>query len=214
MLGVLLEQALQNLRRLQLVPVGLVVLRRGGLQGQGIVCPRLEVVGIALRHLLHRLGVRDEPGVQRHLVGVAVVDADPLDPVALALGLDPDRARPVEPLRRGRDVFRRRRRRQRIPEVIDGQPPVRDRAARILLDDRVEDLARLREPVRMQHRDAALELALHLGIAGRRERDLAELLWLREAGQRQGNGAKTRQRNRHDSHIASSLLAAPRRRHR
>jgi len=48
------------------------------------------------------------------------------------------------------------------------------RAVRVLFLDRPEGLASFGEPVRMQHRHAALELLLHRRVAGRREIHPAE----------------------------------------
>src|SRR5262249_29131697 len=52
----------------------------------------------------------------------------------------------------------------------------------VLLQDALECPARVDEPIRMQHGDAALELGLHLGIAGGGETQLAELLVLLAEG--------------------------------
>src|SRR5262245_39703451 len=59
MLRVLLEQLFQNGCRLKLVGVALVGLWCGCLQCQRVVCPGLEIVGIALGHLLHCLRVSE-----------------------------------------------------------------------------------------------------------------------------------------------------------
>src|SRR5207249_3232544 len=64
---------------------------------------------------------------------------------------------------------------------------------------------RLREPVRVQHRHAALELRLHLGVTGGRERDLAELV-LGEPGDRERREDEdNRDRSQRRLHIASLL---------
>src|SRR5207245_5698014 len=69
----------------------------------------------------------------------------------------------------------------------------------------VEHLARLREPVRVQHRHAALEWRLHLGVAGRREGDLAELV-LGEPGDRERReDEEKRDRSQRRLHTASLL---------
>ena len=203
MIGILREEPLEDLRRLELAGVGLVVLRRRGLQRQRVVRPRLEVVGVPLRHLLHRPCVRGEPCAQRGRVVVAVVRRDRLDPVALTLGLRAHRARFFEsgPGRGG--VLRRGRRGQRVAERGHGQPPVGHRAARIFMGDGVKDLARLDEPVRVQHGDAALELGRHRRAAGNRERDLAELL-LGECRPRPAEYPQKNQDRRRDPHRSST----------
>ena len=208
MIGILLEQPLENLRRLQLARVGLVVLRRRGLQRQRVIGPRLEVIGVTLRHLLHGPGVGGQPRVQRDRLVVPVVRADRLDPVALTLALRAHRPRLLEdgPGRAG--VLQRGRGRQRVPQRGHGQAPVAHRTARVLLNDGVEDLARLGEPVRMQHRDAALELALHLRVTGNRERDLAELV-LREPWPRPRERAQENQKRRRDPHKPLPRAARP-----
>ena len=96
MLRVLVVQLFQNCRRLDLVGIGRVGRRRRRLQGKRIEHLRLVVVGVALRQLLHRIVVGDEPGIDRSLVVVAVIGAQRLDPVALALGLRADLTRLFE----------------------------------------------------------------------------------------------------------------------
>ena len=96
MLRVLLVELLQNCRRLELVGIGRVGGGRRCLQGERVEHLGFVVVGVALRHLLHRLVVGGEPRIDRGLVMVAVVGAQRLDPVALALGLRADRARLFE----------------------------------------------------------------------------------------------------------------------
>ena len=56
--------------------------------------------------------------------------------------------------------------------------PIGHRAIGVLPQHSLERPARDQEPVRMDHRDAALELGLHFGIAGGGETQLAELLVL------------------------------------
>src|SRR6516225_2490886 len=71
---------------------------------------------------------------------------------------------------------------ERVAEKVERDSPIRDRTTRILLQDSLERSARVDEPIRMDHRDAALELGLYLGIAGGGETQLAELLVLLSEG--------------------------------
>src|SRR5262245_2145262 len=113
---------------------------------------------------------------------VAVVGAQRVDPVALALSFGADRVGlfkrsptclSLGPCWRGGEC---------IAQIIERDAPIGDRATRVLLQDSLECLARVDEPIRMDHRDAALELGLNLGIAGGGETQLAELLVLLSEG--------------------------------
>ena len=182
MLRVLLVQLFQNCRRLALIGIGGIGWGCRGLQGERIEHLSLVIVGVALRHLLHRHVIGGEPGIDRGLVVVAVVGAQRLDPGPLPLCPGTDRARLFE---RGPAGFRlgpRRRGGKRVAEIVERDAPIGDRAPGILLQDSLERLARVDEPVRMDHRDAALEVGLHLGIAGGGETQLSKLLVLLAEG--------------------------------
>src|SRR6516162_7840110 len=71
---------------------------------------------------------------------------------------------------------------ERVAEKVERDSPIRDRTTRVLLQNSLERPARVDEPIRMDHRDAALELGLYLGIAGGGETQLAELLVLLSEG--------------------------------
>src|SRR5262249_10079624 len=111
-------------------------------------------------------------------VMVAEIGTQGLDPVALALGLSSGRARLFERSPGGLCVGPRRRHGQRVAEVVHRHAPIGDCAGGVLLQDALECPARVDDPIRMQHGDAALELGLHLRIAGGGETQLAELLVL------------------------------------
>jgi len=113
---------------------------------------------------------------------VAVVGAQRVDPVALALSFGADRVGlfkrspsgfGLDPCWRGGEC---------IAEIIERDAPICDRATRVLLQDSLERPARVHEPIRMDHRDAALELGLNLGIAGGGETQPAEFLVLLAEG--------------------------------
>ena len=87
MLRVLLEEFLQQRRGLDLIGVGEIAFRRRGLKRQRIIGLHLVVVGIALRHPLHRGIIGCQSGIHGDLVMVAEIGAQGLDPVALALRL-------------------------------------------------------------------------------------------------------------------------------
>src|SRR5262249_30132659 len=109
--------------------------------------------------------VRGETGVHWSLVMVAIVGSERLDPVALTLRLGADRACLFERGPPGISVCPGRCRGKRIAEVVERDPPMSDRAVWVLAQHAFECPARDREPVRMNHRNAAFELGLHLGIA-------------------------------------------------
>jgi hypothetical protein len=178
MLRVLIVELFQNCRRLALVGIGGVSLGRRRLQGYRIEYLRLVIIGIALRQVLHRLVVGGEPGVDWSFVVIAVIGAQRLDPVALALRFGADRVRLFKYCPTGFGLGPCRRGGERVAEKIERDSPIRDRTTRVLLQDSLERPARVDEPIRMDHRDAALELGLYLGIAGGGETQLAELLVL------------------------------------
>src|SRR5438093_5058447 len=105
---------------------------------------------------------------------ITVIGAKGLDPVALMCGFRLTLGF-VEYLPRLLRVFRRGRPDERIAEQVDCESPVSHHAARLLPQDRLERLAPLREPVRMQHRYAALELLLRRRTTRNRKMNLAEL---------------------------------------
>src|SRR5215203_2403262 len=109
---------------------------------------------------------------------VAEIGAQRLDPVALARRLRADRARVLERLPGGLRGRPRRRADQRIAEQVERDAPVGDGATRVPLQHALERLARVTEPVRVQHREAALEFGLYLRVARGREAHFAELLVL------------------------------------
>src|SRR5499427_7567356 len=176
MLRVLLEQLLQDGDRLELVSVAHVGLRGRRLQGQRIENLYLVVVRVALRHLLHRVVVGAQAGLDVGLVMISVVSANRVDPAALAIRLRANLARLLQrsPGRIG--ILARRRTAQRVAEQIHRYAPIGDGATGILLEDSLENAARDLEPVGMDHRDTALELRLHLRIAGGWEAQRAKLL--------------------------------------
>ena len=178
MLRVLLEQFFQDGDRLELVSVAHVGLRGRRLQGQRIENLYLVVVGVALRHLLHRAVVGAQAGLDVGLVMISVVSANRVDPAALAIRLRANLARLLQrnPGRVG--ILARRRPAQRVAEQIHRNAPIGDGATGILLEDTLEHAARDHEPVGMDHRDTALELRLHLRIAGGRETQRTKLLLL------------------------------------
>ena len=176
MLRVLLEQLLQDGDRLELVFVGDVGLRGRRLQRERIDDLHLVVVGIALRHLLHRLVVGAQAGIDIDLVVIAEVGAQRVYPAALAFRLRSDFAGLFERGPGGVGLRARWRSDQRVAQEVHRNAPIGDGATGILLQDALKHSARDQEPVGMDHRDAALELRLHLRIAGGREAQRAKLL--------------------------------------
>src|SRR5262249_11398127 len=100
----------------------------------------------------------------------------------LALSFGADRVRLCKRCPTGFGLGSCRRGGERVAEKVERDSPIRDRTTRVLLQDSLERSARVDEPIRMDHRDAALELGLYLGIAGGGETQLAELLVLLSEG--------------------------------
>src|SRR5262245_55624935 len=134
------------------------------------------------------------------------VGAQRLDPVALPWCLRPDGPRLLKCFPGHPEIVRCRRGGQRIAKQIDRNAPVGDGAVGVLLQDRFERLACLYEPVRMQHRHAALELRLHAGITGGREGDLPELVLLCQSRERH-NAYDAHERQRHYSEHCEEALS-------
>ena len=178
MLGILRVELFQYRRGLALVGVVKISLRRSRLQRQRVIHPRFVVVGVANRDLLHRLLVGGQARNDIELVVIAIVSADGIDPVALALGLRAECARLVDRLGARLRLFQGGRAAQRIAHLIDRHAPIRHCAGGVLLQDRLENLAGVTEPIRVQHRDAALELGLHFGAARRGEGYVAKVIAL------------------------------------
>ncbi len=137
-LWVLFVKLLQYGRRFKLIRMGHISFRRGSLQGESIKHPCLVIVGVALRHLLHRRVIGAQSHVDRNLVVVAEISAQCLDPIALALGLCPDRARLVECFPGSLGVGPRRRPNQGVAKQVDRNSPVSQSAAGIFLQNALE----------------------------------------------------------------------------
>ena len=130
-----------------LVGVGQVAFRRRGLQRQRIIGLHLVVVGIALRHALHRGIVGCQSGTHGDLVMVAEIGAQRLDPVALTLRLRPGHPRFFQRVPSRLRVGPRRRGCQGVAEVVHRHTPVCHRAGGILLQNPLELPAGDQEPV-------------------------------------------------------------------
>src|SRR5262249_17119555 len=109
------------------------------------------------------------------LVVVAEVGPQRVDPAALAFRLRSDFAGLFERGPGGVGLRARRRPDQRVAELIHRNAPIGDGATGVLLEDAPEHPARDQERVGMDHGDAALELRLHLRIAGGWEAQRAKL---------------------------------------
>ena len=90
MLRLALEDRLQDRRAFELVGIGLVGRRSRGVERQRVVDLRLVVVRIALRQLLHGLGIGLNARAVVDLLIVGVHDGERIEIVALALGLGAD----------------------------------------------------------------------------------------------------------------------------
>ncbi len=132
MLRVLLEEFFQKCCGFDLVGVGEVAFRRRGLQRQRMIDLHLVVVGIVLRHPLHRGIVVCQSDIRGDRVVVAEIGAQRLDPVALALRLRPGRPRLFECVPSRLRVGPRRRGCQGVAEEVHRHTPVCHRAGGIL----------------------------------------------------------------------------------
>ncbi len=170
MLRVLLEEFLQQRRGLDLIGVGEIALRCRGLKRQRIKGLRLVVIGIALRHPLHRGTIGCQSDIHGDLVMVAEIDAKGIDPIALALRLRTRSPRFFDCLPTCLRLGSRRCNCKGVAEAIHRHAPIRHGATGVLLQDLFEFPAGNQEPVRMKHGDATVELDLHIGVAGGSER--------------------------------------------
>ena len=174
-IGLALEDRLQDRRGLELVRVGLVRRRRRHVQRQGIVHLRFVVVRIALRQLLHRLHI----GLYaRAVVGFVVAGVEHgkrIDVVALALRLRTDGLSLLERGEPQRQVARGRHADEGIVEQAERDAPIGDGAIRVGLQHVFEYFARRAVPERMLVPHCAVEPLLRRRVARGFEVHLSEL---------------------------------------
>ena len=180
MIGILPEFAFQDGSGLQRGRVSLVGWRLRAGEIERVEDLRFVVGRILLRECLVRLGARNSPFSLRTRREVLVVGGHRLDVVAFALGLRADAACLVDRrLRLVRALRRCALSGHRIVHEDLSDSPRGDRAFWIFDEHVAERLLAGRKPERVQHRHRALERGLHLRIAARRERHLAQRTGLR-----------------------------------
>ena len=189
-LRVLRVQPFEDPGRLQLAGICHVVLRRSSLECQRVEDLRLEVVRVPRGQRLQRVRVALEPRRDGNGLVISKVHPRGLDPVALTRAAGVHRTRLLERIPGGPCVCRRGRRDQRVPEQIQGDAPVADRAGRIPVEHATERLAGVVEPIGVQHRHTALEFGLHGRTARRREVDPSELMLTGLMALRSGEGGR------------------------
>ena len=178
MLRLALEDRLQDRRAFELVGVGLVGRRGRRVERERVVDLRLVVFRIALRQLLHGLGIGLHARAVVDLVVIGVHDARARRCSRaraaswrrrLSLG---DRGSALGEILRGRrDV--------RVPQQAQRNAPIGDAAFGIGLQDILEDLLRCAVPERMLVQHRAVEVLLRLRFARRLEMHLAEFAVVR-----------------------------------
>jgi hypothetical protein len=171
-LRLLREGLFQNLARLELILVSLVQTVGGGEQRQRVEDPRLAVIGIALRDLLHLAHIGSCAHAMIELVMIRVERRERLEIISFARSLRLECESPRNGIASLLQVGRRRRRPNLVPDA-HGDPPVRHGAIRFGLGDRGKFLQGLPVPERMQRRERGIEARLHVGAAGDGEADVA-----------------------------------------
>ena len=176
MIGILLPQRLENLRRLQLRRVGLVGGQRRLVHGQRVENARFDVFGVIALHGLHGFRVGERPIAMRHRGGVLEQLADRADVGALARRR---RSCGEAFLHRVASTFEQRSgldAAERIAPLGHRDAPVRDRAIRIHAEHLVEPFCRGAVFEGMQQRHGAIEVRSRFRLARGLEIDGAELL--------------------------------------
>jgi hypothetical protein len=180
MIRVLLVDRLQDLDGLHEWIHRLVVERL--VEREGVEDLRLDVVRILGGELLHRRRVVLGSRVLVDLVVVLVELLERGQPVALALGLGPDRFTLLDGVEAALERGGVERSDERIRALADRDTPVGDGAVRVGGRDRVECLHRLGKEERVQHGERPLEFLLRLRGARGLEVHPSELLRLAGSG--------------------------------
>ncbi len=176
MVRILRELLLEDRRRLEGIRVGLVRGLLDGDQVERIEDLRLVVLRILGGERLIGLGARKGALALVAVRIVFPVGRDRFEIVLLALRLGAHLAALVDRRLRACDIRRWRAADEGVVHQDRSEAPGRHHAIRILAGDFLERALPRRPPERMQHRDAARDLLLHLRAAGVGEVHLAELL--------------------------------------
>ena len=194
--GIFLEQRLENGGRLELVGEGLVGGRGRDVEREGVEDPRFVILRILAGYALHRLFVGQRPRAEFGGLPVleeqgerADVGAFPFALGANALGLRRGWRACLGGVGVGRPG-------EGVAHRHDGYAPVRHAARGIVFQHLGKGGLRRVEPERMEQRHRPVELLLRCGAAGDREVHLAELLGGRiQRGVRAVQPCRTRRAN-------------------
>ena len=176
MVGLALENLLQDGGRLELVGVGLVVRRGGDIECERVEQLRLVVARIPLRKLLHGLEIALDARAMRDLVVVGEQNGQGGDVVPFPRRLRPDRLAFLERGDRARQIARRRRADERIVEQAERDPPIGDGAFGIGLERVLENLPGRAVPERMLVSHPTVEPPLRRLVARDREMNAPQSL--------------------------------------
>jgi len=163
MVRVLFRLLIKDRCRLKLLGEFRVVEIHGHVERQRVKDPGFRVVGVMFAEPLHSLLV--SLGARPICCVVVTLEegSDRGEVFGFARALRLRGLTLLDGFLRGLDYGRRERRHQRVRHRAHRQPPIGDRAVRIVLDDCLERLDRLGVVEIVQQRDRPLELGLHRG---------------------------------------------------
>jgi hypothetical protein len=207
------QHAIENLRRLLLIGVRLVVRRGHAEERERVEDRRLAILRMIARHRLHRAGIRAHARRMIELVEAVVEGVDGVDERLLAIRLRADLLRFLRRFESGLQLGRRRRSPDRM-EVRHGHAPPGHAARFVRRGRAAERLLRLGVPERMNEREAAVDFLLRRRVARRVDvgfANVAEVVLVigvvrvrivRERDQRNGENERCEQRA-HDCLLAA-----------
>ena len=168
----LLEERLENRRRLQLLNVLLVCCERGLVDRKGIENPPLHVSRILRDQPLHALFVRERPRPLRRCGGVGEQFRRGRDVCALSRCRRPGTRRALDCRAPELNLLRRTEPGKGISPAAERDAPVGDGTGGVFGGDTLECRDRLCEPERMQERDGTVEVLPQRRRARRHEADV------------------------------------------
>lgn len=171
------EQRFEDRHRLQLAGVCLVVQILGRAQGQRVEDRRFGIVPVPAGDARHGVAVGLESPLLRHAVGVHVQLRGSVDVVTLAIGLRPDRPRPLDRAQPLPKLGRRASAHgERVAPAAQRNPPLRHRARGVGGERRVERLDRGAELERVEQGHRTVECRLRARGTRSGEMDRPQLL--------------------------------------
>ena len=174
MLRLACKDRLQDRRAFELIGIGLVGRRSRRVERQRVVDLRLVVIRIALRQLLHGLGIGQDAGAVIDFVVVGVHDCKRIDVVAFALRLGADALSLGDRGGAFGEIFRGRWT-CGFNSKLKRNAPIGDPALGIGLQHILEDFLRRAVPERVLVQHCPVEEFLRFRRARRLEMHLAEL---------------------------------------